>query len=602
MTERVTPTTPPAEIPSKAGQRAQTPVTDAPVASTPDSAKSCIVVALFPPSPPPVAAASRSSPSTVDVPIDVQAEIRFLESFPNGHRRIATSAEGNLCGLHALVASVTAQVSCSPPTLPELRDIARSDAMLALELAIFDVPRSLEDSYHVDQLAAILRFWGEARGLDLQLGYLLQSGRCMLVPGPTTPNTQVVWISSTSEDGAEAAYLDHYEGLRPLDARRPSRHRASSTRSEPREIPDSDDIDQDSTTDEDESAMVTESRVDFTRESPDAGDELVAEDVGLVMDEECDDSSYMGSMIEDSNLDDEDSDLDVEDDDSDVAGDDAEESDLDECSEDDVADKPDGTTRRGGYTIKLSDMPKSYKDHIDSLNKRYPVDDGDSDVEAFDTKFKALVEKVTAWAKSGSKEERKEWYARDPVDREMTMSYRDFLIRHSDGLAQAILNGMPRKSRQVLGRAKKICDLLDLPEGAESTVHQLTYFCVLTKFSPRHITRGPHPHFHYAPRKTDFLGAKQCNLDAKKARESWVYVGSSITGQGGRHRIRQHTFLGNLTAAQRALYGVPAQARLYTKIRATAPGQSIRWLVRVCGRCSTRATTAIAATPIGTFR
>ena len=36
-------------------------------------------------------------------------------------------------------------------------------------------------------------------------------------------------------------------------------------------------------------------------------------------------------------------------------------------------------------------------------------------------------------------------------------------------------------------------------------------------------------------------------------------------------------------------------------IRVSAPGQSIRWSVRVCGRCSTRATTTMAAMPIGTL-
>ncbi len=264
----MTPSTPWAKTTKKPSQLPQTPVTVAPAPSSPDSAKSCIVVATWPPAPAPLSPspAPVSPPAAVwsPTPVDVAAEIRLLESFPNGYSRIPTSAEGNLCGLHALVASLTAQVLCDPPTLADLQAIARSDEMLANELAIFDEPRSLEDSYHVDQLAAILCFWGQPRGFDLQLGYVLQSGRSVLVPGPTTPNTQVVWISSTSEDGAEAAYLDHYEGLRALDPRHPTRRPAvaTSTGDRTREIPDSDAIDDESTSDEETPVVASDAAHD----------------------------------------------------------------------------------------------------------------------------------------------------------------------------------------------------------------------------------------------------------------------------------------------------------------------------------------------------
>lgn len=107
------------------------------------------------------------------------------------------------------------------PTLEELQIIGVSESVTEFEQAISSLtgePRSIEHSFHVDQLAAVLGLWGRVRSLDLQLGYLLQSGTPILVPTTMTSQTRVVWISSTSYSGVEADYLDHYEGLAPLAA------------------------------------------------------------------------------------------------------------------------------------------------------------------------------------------------------------------------------------------------------------------------------------------------------------------------------------------------------------------------------------------------
>ena len=155
------------------------------------------------------------------IPEDREAQLLFGSSFPAGYTRLPTPSEGSPCGLYALVASVEAHGCGDVPTIEELQMIALSDQMVEFKQAITgpsEEPRSLQHSFHVDQLGAILGFWGQLRGLDLQLGYLLQTGTPFLVPGPRTPSTRVVWISSTSDSGTDAEYLDHYEGLAPLAA------------------------------------------------------------------------------------------------------------------------------------------------------------------------------------------------------------------------------------------------------------------------------------------------------------------------------------------------------------------------------------------------
>ena len=150
--------------------------------------------------------------------------------------------------------------------------------MIAFEQAIAgpsEQPRSLLHSFHVDQLGAILSLWGQPRGLDLQLGYLLQSGRPFLVPCPRTPSTRVIWISSTSDSGLDAEYLDHYEGLAPLAAPQAPNTVAvnAGNRPDDREISDSDALDvylDDSSSDADDDSIADSddlSLSDFSNDS-----------------------------------------------------------------------------------------------------------------------------------------------------------------------------------------------------------------------------------------------------------------------------------------------------------------------------------------------
>ena len=104
---------------------------------------------------------------------------------------------------------------------------------------------------------------------------------------------------------------------------------------------------------------------------------------------------------------------------------------------------------------------------------------------------------------------------------------------------------MPLKTRQILGQAKAPQDLLDLPEGAESTIHRLTYLGILTRFSPDHVMRTAHPDFNWPPRKVEFEGVKTTvpGLNPKLAEEFKPYLGSSLAAGGGRARSGRTGFL-----------------------------------------------------------
>ncbi|KAH8890526.1 hypothetical protein GQ53DRAFT_842260 [Thozetella sp. PMI_491] len=167
--------------------------------------------------------------STGEIHGDGTAMEKFLQRFPSGYQRIPTSGEQNLCGLRALIGSMDAQGFARVPTLSDLQDIATSTPMVEFEQEIcgaLDAPRSLNDSFYVDQLAAIIRLWGDLHDMDLQLGYVLQGGDVFLVPGPTTTETRTIWIVSSSTSGREADFLDHYEGIAPASDVAPSLSRS----------------------------------------------------------------------------------------------------------------------------------------------------------------------------------------------------------------------------------------------------------------------------------------------------------------------------------------------------------------------------------------
>ena len=139
----------------------------------------------------------------------------FTATFPQGYTLVSTSGEGLLCGLRALATSIEHQLELPPPDSDELyRIILKSESIQTFEKATGEQARANKNNFYIDQLAAVLTIWGGQQSLDLQLGYVLSDETVFLVPTPTTSNTKIVWIHSTSSTGSDDQTMQHYEGIK----------------------------------------------------------------------------------------------------------------------------------------------------------------------------------------------------------------------------------------------------------------------------------------------------------------------------------------------------------------------------------------------------
>jgi hypothetical protein len=139
----------------------------------------------------------------------------FSERFPHGASLIETSGDGLLCGLRALCESVKAQEIYPTVSVDELQDFVESPDLQSFEAETKGHGRKNQENLYIDQLAGIIRLWGQQQKLDLQLGYMLADGKKFLVPTETSSATVVVWIYSSSTLAAGGHKMSHYQGLRP---------------------------------------------------------------------------------------------------------------------------------------------------------------------------------------------------------------------------------------------------------------------------------------------------------------------------------------------------------------------------------------------------
>jgi len=82
------------------------------------------------------------------------------------------------------------------------------------------------NNFYVDQLDAILRFWGSENGHDPQLDFVQSDTRAFLVPVASRPDITVIWISLTSSTACEGEQTRHHEGIRGLEKPRNSKDHA----------------------------------------------------------------------------------------------------------------------------------------------------------------------------------------------------------------------------------------------------------------------------------------------------------------------------------------------------------------------------------------
>ena len=145
--------------------------------------------------------------------------------FPNGFENIPTSGEGCLCGLRAVINTMTAMYPSLPrPTVKDLQDVLDSSEY-AENAAAFGLTNT--DNFHVDQIGAALHFWGTTyHGLNLQLGYIPKGQNPQLIPHPNEDPTIVIWISNDNAQLLEDQFienqtpiptiLNHFSGVKPL--------------------------------------------------------------------------------------------------------------------------------------------------------------------------------------------------------------------------------------------------------------------------------------------------------------------------------------------------------------------------------------------------
>lgn len=86
-------------------------------------------------------------------------------------------------------------------------------------------------------------------------------------------------------------------------------------------------------------------------------------------------------------------------------------------------------------------------------------------VQAFRTKFAALISRMVSWAKDGTLEEYREWVYQPHELREISPASR-FWLRSQDAfeLVEMYLKAIPLRVEKVMGNPEvKAIDLLDLP-------------------------------------------------------------------------------------------------------------------------------------------
>lgn len=139
---------------------------------------------------------------------------QFDLSFPNGYAVVETDSEDFLCGFFAIIESLKAMGVRRPPTVDELYKAFEDKEVEADLTAGMTTEEILNKNWFGgDQLARILRCWGEQTGQDIRLGYLTETADGSVIapillwhPRESDPGIVTVWIHN--------ALGVHWSGLR----------------------------------------------------------------------------------------------------------------------------------------------------------------------------------------------------------------------------------------------------------------------------------------------------------------------------------------------------------------------------------------------------
>jgi len=142
----------------------------------------------------------------------------YNNSFPNGHETIATSSQGLWCGLYAVISTLEAMHSWIIP--PSIEDLLAAFISLDVQEKADGSEMRNVNNFSVDQVASALFSWGRSRGLELQLGYLVEGKAPRLIGVDTEGKTTIVWIYNNGMNlltGDQS--MGHFSGMRPNGVR-----------------------------------------------------------------------------------------------------------------------------------------------------------------------------------------------------------------------------------------------------------------------------------------------------------------------------------------------------------------------------------------------
>ena len=141
------------------------------------------------------------------------AVVEYLRAFPNGYDLIETPTDGLLCGFAAIVRSMQAvypRWAC--PTVAGLRRVFSSPAFVEHATAF---GMTNENNFSVDQVAAVLYFWGMENRINIRTGYIIEGEDPQLVPHPNDLEYLVCWIHNDNNGNEATGALGHFSGMEP---------------------------------------------------------------------------------------------------------------------------------------------------------------------------------------------------------------------------------------------------------------------------------------------------------------------------------------------------------------------------------------------------
>lgn len=175
---------------------------------------------------------------------------------------------------------------------------------------------------------------------------------------------------------------------------------------------------------------------------------------------------------------------------------------------------------------------------VAEINRKYPTDESDESVQAFRTKFSALVSRMVSWAKDDTLEEHREWVYQPHELREMSPASR-FWLRSQDAfeLVEMYLKAIPLRVEKVMGNPEvKAIDLLDLPTGALDCRQWAVYLDVPTRLSDFNIYHVPDAR----SRTKRVIKTITPGINLRSSSETKVYVGSAALAREAFTRTNQH--------------------------------------------------------------